>query len=304
MGPAMHFGLWKRESLRTFVGRLWDRYLEVALADAAAQLAFSLLFSTFSFLFFLVTLAAYLPLEPAVKALMRGMHNVLPPEVAVVLEGHLHQLIRQPRPHLLGLGLLVAVWSASRGVDAMRVTLNRAYHVTERRKWWKAQLNSIAVTLAATALIVAGLVAVVLGGRFGVWLFDFFGLRTEFLIFWSWLRWPTTALMVMGAMALANSRLPDIDAPFHLVTPGSLLGALVWVVVTWGVGLLTSNVERLDLAYGSLASVMVLLSWFYLSAFAFLLGGLVNAVLLPEPALRAPTPAAALATPGGALGPQ
>jgi membrane protein len=294
----MHFGTWKREPLRTFLGRLWERYVEVSLADAAAQLAFSLLFSVFSFLFFLVTLAAYLPLEPAVKMLMRGMHNVLPPEVAEVLEGHLHQLISEPRPHLLGLGLLGAVWSASRGVDAMRVTLNHAYHVRERRKWWRAQLNSIGVTLAATLLIVVGLMAVVLGGRFGVWLFGWFGLRTEFLVFWGWLRWPTTALMVMGAMALANSRLPDIDAPFHLVTPGSLVGAVLWVAVTWGVGLVTANVERLDVAYGSLASVMVLLTWFYLSAFAFLLGGLVNAVLAPEPPERAPNVApAAVATP-------
>jgi membrane protein len=304
MAPV-HFGRWTKESLKTFLSRLWDRYIEVSLADAAAQLAFSLLFSVFSFLFFLVTLAAYLPLEPAVKALMRGMHNVLPPEVAEVLEGHLHQLIRSPKPHLLGLGLLVAIWSASRGVDAMRVTLNHAYHVVERRSWWKAQLNSIGVTLAATGLIVVGLVAVVLGGRFGVWLFGWFGLKTEFLVFWGWLRWPTTAVMVMGAMALANARLPDIDAPFHLVTVGSLVGALLWVAVTWGVGLVTANMERLDVAYGSLASVMVLLSWFYLSAFAFLLGGLVNAVLAPpEPLDRAPKHAAQPLAVEGALGPQ
>jgi len=78
----------------------------------------------------------------------------------------------------------------------------------------------------------------------------------------------------------------------------------VWVAVTWAVGLLTANVERLDVAYGSLASVMVLLSWFYLSAFAFLLGGLVNAVLAPEPAERAPKRVAApLGAPDGALGP-
>ncbi len=301
----VHFGLWKRESLRTFLRRLWERYHEVGLADAAAQLAFSLLFSTFSFLFFLVTLAAYLPLEPAVKALMRGMHNVLPSEVAKVLEGHLHQLIREPRPHLLWLGLLGAMWSASRGVDAMRVTLNRAYHVTERRPWWKAQLNSLGVTLAATILIIVGLGAVVLGGRFGVWIFEWFGLRTEFLTFWGWLRWPITALLVMAAMALANSRLPDIHAPFHLVTPGSLVGAVVWVAVTWGVTLVSANVQRLDVAYGSLASVMVLLGWFYLCAFAFLLGGLVNAVLAPEPPERAPRHLAApLAHGKGALGRQ
>jgi membrane protein len=301
----MHFGFWRRESLRAFLARLWSRYLEVSLADAAAQLAFSLLFSVFSFLFFLVTLAAYLPLEPALKALMRGMHNVLPAEVAEVLEGHLHHLIHEPRPHFLGLGLAGALWSASRGVDAMRVTLNRAYHVTERRVWWKAQLNSIGVTLVATLLIVGGLVAVVLGGRFGVWLFGWFGLRTEFLLFWGWLRWPLTALLVLGAMALAYTKLPDIDGPFHLVTPGSVVGALVWVAVTWGVSLLTADVQRLDLAYGSLASVMVLLTWFYLSAFAFLFGGLLNAVLAPESPERAPQKLApALVSRDGALGPQ
>jgi membrane protein len=305
MRSGMHFGLWKRDALKAFPARLWSRYLEVSLADAAAQLAFSLLFSVFAFLFFLVTLAAYLPLEPALKALMRGMHNVLPPEVAEVLEGHLHHLIHEPRPHFLGLGLLGAVWSASRGIDAMRATLNRAYHVVERRAWWKAQLYSIGVTVVAALLVVAGLGAVVLGGRFGVWLFEWFGLKTEFLVFWGWLRWPTTSVMVMGAMALAYWKLPDIDAPFHLVTPGSLLGTLLWVAVTWGVSRLTANVQRLDLAYGSLASVMVLLTWFYLSAFAFLFGGLVNAVLAPEPSERAPKPVGPpLVASAGTLGPQ
>jgi membrane protein len=301
---AVHFGLWKRESPRAFLARLWSRYLEVSLADAAAQLAFALLFSVFSFLFFLVTLAAYLPLEPAMKALMRAMHNVLPSEVAQVLEGHLHQLIHEPRPHVLGLGLLVAVWSASRGVDAMRVTLNSAYHVRERRRWWKAQLSSIGVTVAAALLVFIGLVAVVLGGRFGVRLFGWFGMRTEFLLFWGWLRWPATTLMVMGAMALALAKLPDIDAPFHLVTPGSLVGALLWVALTWGVGQFTTDVQRLDLAYGSLASVMVVLTWFYLSAFAFLFGGLLNAVLAPEATARAPQPLPPGVRPDGALGPQ
>jgi membrane protein len=296
---GVHLGL-RKESPRAFLRRLWHRYLEVSLADHAAQLAFSLLFSVFSFFFFLVTLAAYLPLQPSVDALIRAMDNMLPGNVSDVLRGQLHQLIAQPRPHLLGLGLAVAVWSASRGVDAMRVTLNHAYHVTERRSWWKAQLHSIGVTVAATLLIVAGLGAVVLGGRVGVWLFGWFGLRTEFLLLWGWLRWPITAVLVMGAMALAYYLLPDIDAPFHLVTPGSMVGALLWLGATWGFGRWTANVARIDLAYGSIAAVMVLLTWFYLSAFAFLLGGLVNAVLAPESTERAPRQMPAPAAASGA----
>ncbi|HMK72449.1 MAG TPA: YihY/virulence factor BrkB family protein [Myxococcaceae bacterium] len=273
---------------RAFLRRLWDRYLEVAVADHAAQLAFALLFAVFAFLFFLVTLAAYLPLQPAVNALARAMDNMLPEEVADVLAGHLHRLVREPRPHFLGLGLLAAVWSASRGVDAMRVTLNHAYHVAERRTWWRAQLTSLAVTVAATVFIVVGLSAIVLGGRFGVWLFSWFGLRTEFLLVWGWLRWPITALMGTCAMALAYYVLPDIDAPFHLVTPGSVVGVLLWLLATWAFSLWTANVARVDLAYGSIAAVMVLLGWFYLSSFAFLFGGLVNAVLSPEAPGRSP----------------
>lgn len=280
----------ERASPGALLRRLWDRYLEVSLADHAAQLAFALLFAVFAFLFFLVTLAAYLPLQPAIGALVRAMDNMLPPEVAEMFAGHLHRLVREPRPHLLGLGLLAAVWSASRGVDAMRVTLNRAYHVTERRSWWRAQATSLVVTGAGTGLIIIGLSAVVLGGRFGVWLFSWFGMRTEFLLVWGWLRWPITTLMVMGSMALVYYVLPDIDAPFHLVTPGSVVGALLWLLATWAFGLWTSNVARVDLAYGSIAAVMVLLTWFYLSAFAFLFGGLVNAVLAPEARQRAPQP--------------
>ena len=176
----------------------------------------------------------------------------------------------------------------------MRVTLNHAYHVAERRTWWRAQLTSLVVTVAATVFIVVGLSAIVLGGRFGVWLFGWFGLRTEFLLVWGWLRWPITALMGTCAMALAYYVLPDIDAPFHLVTPGSVVGVLLWLLATWAFSLWTANVARVDLAYGSIAAVMVLLGWFYLSSFAFLFGGLVNAVLSPEaPGRSPPAPAPA-----------
>ena len=180
---------------------------------------------------------------------------------------------------LLTLGLMVALWSASRGVDALRKALNLAYDVPESRPFWKTQSLAMLMTVVGTLLIPLSFMVFLLGGRVGEWLAARLQIVDAFLLLWSWLRWPFTASLVMLMLALCYYVLPDVKQRFKYITPGSAIGTVLWLVSTWGFTQYVEHFGRYNVMYGSIGGVVVLLLWFYLTGLIFILGGELNAIL-------------------------
>ena len=110
------------------------------MSDSAAALSYYFVFSLFPFLFFLATLTAYLPLGNSVNTLMDRLRTVLPGQAMALIDEHVHALVSRPRAGLLTFGLLITLYAASRGVDALRKALNLAYDVKESRSFWRTEL--------------------------------------------------------------------------------------------------------------------------------------------------------------------
>jgi membrane protein len=261
---------------------LYREIVDDAITDTAAQLSYYFLFALFPFLFFLTTLAAYLPLNSAVDALMDRLHLVMPTEALMVVEGHTEKLLHEPRPKLLTIGLGVTLWSASRGVDALRKGLNLAYDVTESRAIWVTQPLAMGMTLAGALLILVAFAGFILGGNVGEAVAARVGIDQLFATVWSWLRWPFTAMVVMLAVALSYYVLPDVEQKFRYITPGSITATGLWLASTWGFTQYVEHFGAFGVTYGSIGSVVVLLVWLYLTGLVFLLGGEVNAVIEHE----------------------
>ncbi len=253
--------------------------IDDAITDTAAQLSFYFLWALFPFLFFLVTLTAYLPLQGAVSTAIERLSYVMPPEALGLLQEHLNALIGEERPKLLTLGLAVTLWGASRGVDALRKGLNLAYDVTESRKFWRTQSVALLMTIAGAVLILLAFGAFVVGGEAGTWLAERVGIAQEFALVWSWLRWPFTAMVVMLAAALCYYFLPDVEQKFHYITPGSVAATVLWLGSTWGFTQYVDHFGRFNVTYGSIGAVIVLMVWLYITGLVFLFGGEVNAVI-------------------------
>jgi membrane protein len=259
--------------------RLYHKYSTDALSDSAAALSYYLLFSAFPFLLFVVALIAYLPLETPVAHFLDRVRPMVPAQAMMLVEGHLRDLITRPRPHLLTLGLAGSFWSASRGVDVVRQAVNRACGVKESRPLWKTELLAWGMTLAGALLVLVAASALVAGGGVGVWIAGKLGIRSAFVSVMRWLRWPVLGLTFMTAAGLAYRFLPDVKQRFVFVAPGAALGALAWVLATWGFGKYVAAFGSYDVTYGSLGGVLILLTWLYLSGFIALAGGELNAVL-------------------------
>jgi membrane protein len=157
-------------------------------------------------------------------------------------------------------GVALALWSASSGFVALQSGLNVAYDVPEDRKFVGKRLVALALLLATALLggvptpFVAGEGAVQIAG------------------------WVLTVPAVIVLFAFFYYLGPKRESPKWVwVTPGGVVGAILWLVVSGAFGIYVDEFSSYGKTYGSLAGVIVLIFWLYLSALTILVGGELNA---------------------------
>ncbi len=267
-------------SLFALLKRLVRLWVDHTIPGRAAQLAYYFVFALFPMLAFMVTLAAYLPTENVVSNLIeRASYTMMPESTVAMLEDQLNALTQKTHPRILTFGFLVAWWSASRGVDALRAALNLAYDVKESRSFWKTQGLALLITLSGAVLLVLGFSAIALGGKAGSWLAHKLNVGSEYLKLWLWLRWPITAALLMLSLALTYYLLPDVKQRFRFITLGSVVSTLAWLAATWGFTQFVEHFGQYNVTYGTIGGVIILLTWFYISGLLFITGGEINAIL-------------------------
>jgi membrane protein len=177
-------------------------------------------------------------------------------------------------------GIFLALWAATGGMGAVVKAVNRAYERVETRPFWKVRLISLVLVLA-TGLVLAGtFLLIIFGGDLG----DAIARRTPldggFKVFWNIARWPLAFVAVLLFFALVYSLAPNKDQrSWKWLTPGSLVGSIMWLLLSGLFALYTSYSSSYDRTYGSLAGGIVLLLWLNYSAWAILFGAELNAEL-------------------------
>lgn len=262
--------------------KLYRRISDNADTDRAAQLSYYFVFALFPFLFFLVTLAAYLPVTGAIDEMMARLEPLMPAEAMNIIKVQVHALVTRQHPHFLTLGIALAIWSASRAIDALRTALNLSYDVKESRPWWHVQGLAVLLTALTSALMLAAVAMLALGSSAGMWLAEQVHLDRFWPLLWSWLRWPITAGGVMLVFALLYYFLPDVKQEWRFITPGSVVGTLGWLLASWAFSIYAEHFAGYDRTYGSIGGMIVLLTWFWLTGLIFVIGGEVNALLEHE----------------------
>jgi membrane protein len=262
---------------------LLKRSVKEALADnvfdLAAQQAYYFFFALFPAMLFVIAVASFFPLQGLIDSVVALIGRIAPSEVVKILTDAIGGLSERNSGGILTFAFFVAIWSSSGAMVSIITTLNAAYDVTESRPWWKTELASIVMTFAGALLVLVAVALLVAGGQLGFWLAAKVGIESYYVLVMRWLRWPLTAVMIMTVAALTYYLLPDVKQQFKFITPGSVIGTLLWLLGTWGFGQYVAAFGDYNVTYGSIGGVIVLLAWLYLSGFIFLMGGEVNAIL-------------------------
>jgi membrane protein len=259
------------------VARSWDEISENNIFLVAGGVTYAILLALFPGLTALVSLYGLLFDPGQIEQQVDSLAGVLPEQSLQLLSQELHQLASAPSKALgFGaiVGLLIAFWSASRGMSGLITAMNIAYEEKERRGFIKVNLLAFGMTFAA---IVGGIVVVSLVAILPA-MVQFVGLGA----FAKWLilvlEWPLLLAVLLLGMAMLFRYGPDRNpAQWHWVSPGAIVGAVLWILGSIGFSVYVANFNSYDKTYGSLGGAVILLTWLYLSSLVLLLGAVINA---------------------------
>ncbi|NAZ35426.1 YihY/virulence factor BrkB family protein [Rubellimicrobium sp. CFH 75288] len=253
----------------------------------------------------LLTMAiAGLFVDPAtVQAQFQNLAEVLPDEAAVIITDQAVEVAGGTETGLglaAILGLLIALYSASRGVASLMEGLNVAYEVRETRGLVRYYATLFALTLGVILgfLLIVAVLAVLPVVIAALPLGPFGDAALRFL------RWPLVLVILALGLAVLYRYGPDRgDVPWHWISPGAVVACILWLIGTWLFSLYVANFTDYNASFGALGGVIILLTWLWLSAYIVLMGAELNDEIARQdveesPPDTAPVETAKAVTPG------
>ena len=264
------------------------------ITDAAAALAYYTFLAIPSVLLLAVGVFSLLAGEDAITTVLDKVEDVVPQQTVELLRDALRQVTqnRGGGVVMIAVGTAVALWTATRAMNALIRALNRAYDRDETRGFVTQRLTALAMLACAFVafLLVFGLL--VLGPQLSGWIGDLLGLEDVFGWIWWAAQWPVLIVGLLLAFAAILYLGPNVDHPrWQFLTLGSVIAVAIWLAVSGAFAVYVSMFGSYNKAWGSLAAVIIMLTWLWLSGLALLFGAEVNAEAERSRELRRGEPA-------------
>jgi membrane protein len=297
--------LWNLEGVpaRVIAKNTWNAIFDDNLLGRSAELGFYFLFALFPTLFTACSVLG-LAARSAIhiyENLLQYLSIVVPPSALDIVLQAFNQTTAAASSGKLTFGLVAALWSASVGFVAIQEALNVVYRVKETRPYWKARLSAIGITFVLSVVITLMLASLLAADFFARLVHRHMHHHLMAVLAAGSLRtlgW----LVATGFLSLLFAIIYYFGADLKVsqwrwLTPGSALGMVGWLLASLGLRMYVHYFNNYSATYGSLGTVIILLTWFYLSGLMLLVGGEVNSEI--EAAVQEKKLLAA-----GALGPE
>ena len=268
---------WKR-----FFVLLYERSFDADIFNRAAQVAFYFSFAIFPLLYFLVSLFGIVleSSEGLRSELFSYLRQIMPLSVFELVRKTIDEIVANSSTGKATLGLIIALWSASAGVDAIRSALNSINNLKETRFWVRTKLESIVFTFVVTVLTMVTLAIVFYGWQLVQIGLAGLGFQVTSPLVLIAIQWASILLVMLFACEIIYNLLPDFKTfKWIWITYGSLVAIVLWIVLTTGFRTYLSYFNTYNKAYGSLGAVIIMMLWLYLTATALMIGGVINAAL-------------------------
>ena len=269
--------------------RLWLELVAIAstrfvLHDAwaiASHIALSVLTSMFPFLILVTALASLFGTGTLADEVADIILEAWPREIAGPIAGEVHNILSVKRSDVVTLGLVLALYFASSGVESLRVGLNRAYGVRETRAWWLTRLESIAFVIAGALMLLALALLVVLGPFLWRFVLSWVPALQPFDGLIAFLRIGVATIVIVVGLLLAYKLVPSGRRSFRAVLPGVGVTLALWLLggfaFSWYLEFYPGAYAS---TYGGLATAMVALIFLYTLSAIFLFGGELNGTII------------------------
>jgi membrane protein len=282
---------------RAVFKRTFRQFLDDDCMGLAQQVAYSSLLAFFPAVAFLLGLFGMLNLYDDVEEFLG---TVAPGGVIDFIGGLQKDNEGGATVAAFVVGLVGALWAASGAMGSIVKAVNRAYDRIETRPFWKVRLLSILLVCLSGLTLAAMFLLIVFGGPLGEAIADQARLGGAWDWLWGIFRWPLALATILLFFAFVFYFAPNKDVrDWRWITPGSLVGAVLWLALSGLFALYASFSDSYSKTYGSLAAGVILLLWLNYTAWAILFGAELNSELDRQADIRASGgPNAGLTPPG------
>jgi membrane protein len=257
--------------------RVWGRIGEDRILVIAAGIVFYGILALFPAIVALVSIYGMFASPADLGNQLNGLSTVMPSGGLDVIREQMTR-VSEHSSGALGIatiiGLLVALWSANAGMKAIYDGLNVAYREKEKRSFIALNVSSLIFTLCMIVFALLALGAMVLVpnfvGRLGL------GEAGQWAVKFG--QWPVLLVLVMIVFACLYRFGPSRDEPkWRWITPGSIVGAILWIVASILFSWYAANFGSYNKTYGSLGAIIGFMTWMWISTIVVILGGILNA---------------------------
>lgn len=279
--------------MRTFLSIAYEALKRFDRDDGwaiASHIALSALMSLFPFFLVLTALAGMFGSQDLADEAAKLMLEAWPEEVAGAVAGELHTVLTSAHSRVLTVGVVLALYFSSSGIESLRIALNRAYATVDPRPIWLLRLESIGYVLVAAAGLLALSFLVVLAPLIWRTVVRYLPQAEALTDIVTVVRFSVASLILIVALIVVHMWLPAGRRKFFDIAPGILATLLLWLAAGTLFGrYLADYAFTYSFYYAGLASPMIALVFLYFSASIFIYGGELNSVirewrdLPPEP---------------------
>ncbi len=267
------------EETRQLVPLLFRELLRTRAMVAAAALAFFFLLALIPLLIVFAALLSFLPVPNIFQQFLNVMATLVPPDAMSLVEKIVFSILSPHKGGLLSFGILSYLWAATGGFSSLIEALDIAYDVRVCRPWWRDRLQALILTFSSGGLAAISLLTLVAGPHFGHFLIMVFPIPPVFDEIWPLIRLILTFVTFAVGLELMYYLGPNTRQNFHRTIPGALVAVGNWFLGSFGHDFSLDHLASYNAAYGSLGALIGLMLWFYITAFAILIGAELNAEL-------------------------
>ena len=267
-------------SIRRQVNLLIHLIVKIKRDDVFAlssQLAYYLILSFFPFMIFLITLIGFSPLSSV--EVLNNLNAILPKSIVELTKSIIFEVVDTQHTGLLGVSVLLMIWTSSSAFRAVIKGVNKAYDFKESRSFIKRAIISMGGIMSLALIILLALAMLVFGNVIGAHIISKIPFYKIIIFLWNMFRYAFVFIVMIFIFALIYMFAPAKRLKLKEVVPGAIFSTMGWIVVSFVFSFYINNFSNYSRFYGSLGAVFILMTWLFLISMIFILGVEINCVI-------------------------
>lgn len=264
----------------------FEKMSEDHVSAFSAQAAFFLLLSVFPLLMIILNLTRYMPFTQA--DVIQLIANIMPNEFVQYVTSIVDDLYAKSKAPLLSVSVILALWSAAKGMQAIANGLDSVYECEEYMGYFRWRLIAIAYTIFFLALLVVTLCLFVFGNSIYYGLVSIFPHLENIAALIIGIRSVVGVILLFVFFLLLYTYLPDnkgikvrkkMKRKLRHQVYGAAFSAAAWILLSYAFSIYIDNFSNFSYMYGSLTTIMLAMLWLYLCMYIIFIGGEINVYL-------------------------